>query len=125
MFLKKVYLPKFKTLDSETLGLVFPKSLEEIRAEQENEVLNDDKFTPVAETDDHATHLYVHMNGKRNVQMNAHILTHEVALAQKNKEKPQQGEGNPPNTKEVSPDEAIAPAKQNAEKIGKDSKLGV
>ena len=128
MFLKKVYFPKFQTLDMETLDSVFPKSLDEIKAEQENEMLNENKPMPVSEGEDHATHLYIHMTAKRNENSWAHILTHEVALAEeqaKQKQMAQNQQGGKPSSKDTNPDEAATPLKGATDKMGNDSKLQI
>ncbi len=94
-FLKNVYLPKFEIMDSETIDLILPKSIDEIKAEQENEQLNNDVLAKIDPTDDDEAHLYVHAQAKNTPAKWAHYLTHEKQRAMKLKEKGQQPIGQP------------------------------
>lgn len=85
MFLKHVFLPKF-IKDSSTVELVIPNSLDEIKAQEENDLLAKDHLPPIAELDDDELHLYVHMRAKRTPSTWAHIFAHEMQLAQKKKQ---------------------------------------
>lgn len=82
MFLKQIYFPKFKTFDHSSIDLAFPKTIDEMVAESENESLAAGEWIEPKPTDDHETHLYIHMRGKKNAEMNTHILVHQYALAQ-------------------------------------------
>lgn len=85
LFLKNFWFPKFKTFDLSSIDLVFPKTLDEIKAEQENESLTKGIWVDVLPTDDHETHLYIHSRGKKTAEMWTHIIVHEYALAEQKK----------------------------------------
>lgn len=95
IFLKEIYFPKFKTFDQSSIDVVMPKSSSEIQAEHENEVLSDGEWAEVKETDDHEVHLALHMRAKKNDMTWTHILTHQVALAQKKDAEAKQQQENP------------------------------
>ncbi len=80
-FQKHVFMP-LMLVDPSLIDVMYPKSLEEIKAEEQNEMLKHDEMPPVLDTDDHVTHLYIH----RMVQPKTwatwfHIQEHEEALA--------------------------------------------
>ncbi|MCL5436082.1 MAG: hypothetical protein M1275_03295 [Patescibacteria group bacterium] len=115
-FLKFVYFPKFIT-DSSTIEMMIPKTMDEIKSEQENELLAVDKLSPIDSTDDDETHLYVHYSAKKTAATWSHILAHEKQRADKLK---RQQTAPPPQTagqakqmpaKETLPQETAAPLK--------------
>lgn len=83
MFLKQIWFPKFKTFDQASIDVVMPKSSEEIRAEQENDILAKGGWAEVKETDDDETHLYIHMRAKKTAETWTHVLTHQYSLGKK------------------------------------------
>lgn len=88
-FQKHVLFPKLLN-DPSLIDIMYPKTLEEIKAEGENELLAKEELPPVSQTDDHTTHIYTH----RMVQPKTwatwiHIGEHEELLAQQ-KEQEQQ-----------------------------------
>lgn len=132
-FMKFVWFPKFQTFDTQTIDLIFPKSLDELKAEEENLMISDGKLPPISETDDHAVHLYIHSRVKNNREKWAHVLTHEALLAKQKKQQEQQAQQQQgqeeqggqnknapqmgkPDKKSVNTKEAAAPAKGMAEK---------
>jgi len=58
-FNKFVFFPKFLS-DPSLVDIMFPKTLDEIKAENENDQLKEDIMPDVLETDDHTTHIYTH-----------------------------------------------------------------
>ena len=58
-FNKFVFFPKFLS-DPSLVDIMFPKTLDEIKAENENDQLKEDEMPDVLETDDHTTHIYTH-----------------------------------------------------------------
>lgn len=112
-FNKHVFFPKFLS-DPSLIDTMFPKTLDEIKAEGENERLAQNDMPDVSESDDDTTHIYTH----RMLQpmTNAawfHIAWHEENLAKKKK---QETEQQAPQQLEVgaqkrSPIEAAAPLK--------------
>lgn len=81
-FLKFVYFPKF-IQDSTTIEMMIPKSMDEIKAEQENELLMKDKVADIHRQDDDETHLYIHYRAKKTAATWAHIMAHEMQRADK------------------------------------------
>lgn len=125
-FMKHVFMPKFLQ-DPSLIDVVYPKTPEEMKAEEQNSMLKDDKMPPVLDTDDHVTHLYIH----RMVQPKTwatwfHIQEHEDALAKQKQQEQQMAmaqqsqspnpTSNPasnPQQKSTSPMAAAAPLKDN------------
>lgn len=80
-FNKFVFFPKFLQ-DPSLIDVMFPKTLEEIKAEEQNSWLKQDKLPPVLDTDDHQTHIMIHrMSTADSWAKWVHISQHEEALA--------------------------------------------
>ncbi len=81
-FNKHVFFPKFLQ-DPSLIDVMLPKTLDEMKAEDENEELKKDKAVPVAPTDNHTTHIYVHqMAQPKTWALWFHIAEHEKYLAE-------------------------------------------
>ncbi len=94
-FNKYVFFPKFLN-DPSLIDIMFPKTIDEIKAEDENQQLIDDQMPQMAPTDNHTTHIYVHNQvppGKRKWAMWFHIAEHEQALAEQKQVGAGQGGG--------------------------------
>lgn len=79
-FDKYLLLPKYVN-DPTMLDLLIPKSIDELKAEEENETINEGKTMPkVAETDDHVQHLAVHRNAHNTWAKWVHVAWHEELL---------------------------------------------
>ena len=90
-FYKHVYFPLFLP-DPSLIDVMFPATIDEMKAEAENEQLKKNEMPEVAETDDHLTHIYMHhmVQPKTNAVW-LHIAWHEELLAkQKAQEMEQQ-----------------------------------
>lgn len=84
-FNKYVFFPKFLD-DPSLIDTMFPKTLDELRAEEENEVLEKDRYVPTAEEDMHETHLYIHRAMfPKTLACWFHIAEHEERLAEQKK----------------------------------------
>lgn len=85
-FNKHVFLPKFLQ-DPSLVDIMLPKTLDEMKAEGENEELKENLMPDVSETDDHETHIYTHqmVQPKTNAVW-FHIDAHEKMLAEQKKE---------------------------------------
>lgn len=81
-FHKDVFLPKFGISPS-YLDLIIPKTIEEIKAEQENEMLNKNQLPRIVITDDDEEHLIIHYKAKNTSAKWAHITAHEEQRAKK------------------------------------------
>ena len=64
-------------MDSQKIDLVIPASIDQIKARQENELLDANKFTPVDPQDDDIAHMYEHAMAKNTPQKWAHYFIHE------------------------------------------------
>lgn len=94
-FYKYVYWPKFLK-DPSLVEIMFPKTLDEIKAEDENKQLVEEQYVQAQPTDNHTTHIYKHNMippGKRTWAMWFHIAEHEKFLAQQKQQSPQQSGG--------------------------------
>lgn len=126
-FNKYVFFPKFLP-DPSLIDIMLPKTLDEMRAEGENEVLKEDTMPNVLETDDHITHLYVHqMIIPKTWAAWTHITWHEELLARQKKNEMQQAQtqatqvSKSPQTGQTktptSPMEASSPLKEAMQNV--------
>lgn len=84
-FNKHVFFPLFLQ-DPSLVDIMFPKTIDEMKAEEENAQMKQGILPDVADTDEHTTHLYTH----RQVfpltwAVMYHIMWHEELLAQQKK----------------------------------------
>ncbi len=136
-FDKYVFLPKFLN-DPQTIELIIPKSIDELKAEDENDLMNDGQMPDVAETDNHIEHLAVHAMAKDTWGKWIHMHWHEELLAAQKKQqmdqqqqqgqqgqdqqKPDQGQKPQVGKAKQNPQEAAAPLKQEMVPKGKNKK---
>lgn len=80
-FHKYVFLPKFQSLDPQTIDILLPDSIDEIKAAQENERLGENEMPQVQPTDNHEQHLAVHAMSKNSWAKWIHIQWHEELLS--------------------------------------------
>lgn len=80
-FNKFVFFPKFLN-DPATIDVLFPDTLDELKAQDENENINKDKMPQVAPTDNHEQHLMVHRMAQNTWAKWIHIQWHEEMLSQ-------------------------------------------
>lgn len=81
-FYKYVFLPKFQSLDPQTIDVLLPDSLDELKAEEENEALVKNEMPKVLPTDNHEQHLAVHAQAKNTWAKYMHMQWHEELLGQ-------------------------------------------
>lgn len=122
-FNKHVFMPLMLE-DPSLIDTMYPKSPEEMKAEEQNEMLKRDEMPPVLDTDDHMTHLYIHrMVQPKTNALWFHIAEHEEALAKQQQQAMMQetaesgamsGGGTKPNmgAQRKSPNGATSPLKQ-------------
>jgi hypothetical protein len=80
-FNKHVFFPKFLQ-DPSLIDVMLPKTIDEMKAESENEQLAKNDMPDVAETDNHTTHIYIHhMVQPKTWATWYHIAWHEDLLA--------------------------------------------
>lgn len=79
---KHIFMP-LMVEDPSTIDVMFPKTIDEMKAEAENEQLKKDEMPKVAETDNHTAHIYTHMMVQPKTWATwFHIAEHEELLAQ-------------------------------------------
>lgn len=82
---KHVFMP-LMVEDPATIDVMFPDTIDEMSATAENERLAKDEFVEAQETDDHTTHIYVHMMQQPKTWATwFHIDMHEKMLAENKK----------------------------------------
>lgn len=81
-FYKFAFMPKFLD-DPQMMDILFPNTIDEIKAEQENEALNINEMPEVSDTDNHEQHLVIHYMAKNSWAKWVHIAWHEELLAKK------------------------------------------
>lgn len=81
-FNKHVFFPKFLQ-DPSLIDVMLPKTIDEMKAEQENEQLKQDMMPKAELTDNHTTHIYTHhMVQPKTWATWFHIAEHEKLLAE-------------------------------------------
>lgn len=88
-FQKHVFFPLFLQ-DPSLIDIMFPKTLDEMKAEGENEQLAQEIMPDVLETDDHTTHIYTHMMVMpKTLEVWFHLDWHQKLLAEQKKQEMQ------------------------------------
>ena len=88
MFNKYVFFPKFLQ-DPSMIDALFPPSIDELKAESENDSLAEDEFMPASETDNHQQHILIHMMAKKTWATWIHMAMHEEMLGLQKKQEMQ------------------------------------
>lgn len=81
-FQKYVFFPKFQSLDPQTIDILLPDTIDELKAAQENERMAESDMPQVLPTDNHEQHLAVHAQAKNTWAKWVHIAWHEELLSQ-------------------------------------------
>ncbi len=85
-FQKHVFFP-LMIEDPSLIDIMLPKTLDEIKADGENELLRENKMVDVSDTDDHTTHIYTHrMVTPKTLAVWFHLDWHEKLLAEQKKQ---------------------------------------
>lgn len=85
-FQKHVLWPLFLE-DSSLVDVMFPDTLDEMKAQEENDQMKAGKLPEVSDTDDHTTHIYTHyMLQPKTWETWLHIDWHEKMLAEQKKQ---------------------------------------
>lgn len=79
-FQKYVFFPKFLR-DPQMMEILFPDSIDELKAQDENERINANEMPQVAPTDNHEQHLMVHRMAANTWAKWIHIQWHEEMLS--------------------------------------------
>lgn len=88
-FQKYVFFPKFLK-DPSMMDILFPDSIDELKAQDENEIINSGTMPQVAPTDNHEQHLMVHRMAKNTWAKWIHIQWHEEMLSMQKQQMMQQ-----------------------------------
>lgn len=82
---KHVFMP-LMIEDPSLVDIMYPKTLDDIKAETENEQMSQGVFPDVAETDDHTAHIYIHrMLQPKTWELWFHLDWHEKLLSEQKK----------------------------------------
>lgn len=90
-FNKYVFFPKFMR-DPQMMDVLFPDSLDELKAQDENEMMNGGKMPPVLPTDNHEQHILIHQMAANTWEKWVHIQWHEELLSQQKQQMMQQAQ---------------------------------
>lgn len=83
---KHIFMP-LMVEDPSTIDVMFPKTLDEIKAEAENQQLAEGIMPDVSDTDEHTTHIYTHMMvTPKTWETWLHIDWHQKLLAEQKKQ---------------------------------------
>jgi hypothetical protein len=99
-------------LENEDIDTMIPQSMDEMRANKENEVLNENKVAPVDPMDDDILHLWVHTKAIDNKATQAHLVAHQKNMMVKKAKEQQQAQMQAAMAQEqvqsVNPSQAIS-----------------
>lgn len=71
---------KLQGMSKEEIDLAFPPTVDEMQAEDENILLNNEKLPKISITDDHLTHIDIHSKANQNSYSVTHIMAHKKAM---------------------------------------------
>lgn len=74
---------KLRNLKKEELDMMFPPTVDELQAEEENKMLNDGKLPKIGVQDDHLLHIYIHGKANQTPETMAHIRAHKKLMITK------------------------------------------
>lgn len=67
-------------MTKEQINLAWPKTVDELQAEDENQLLNTKKLPPISVTDDHLIHIDIHSKANQNAWSLAHTQAHKKLM---------------------------------------------
>lgn len=73
-------LGKLNGMSKEEVDAAFPATVDELQAEDENELLNAQRLPQIDVQDDHRTHIAIHAKANQNAQAMAHIRSHKKLM---------------------------------------------
>lgn len=74
------HMAKLQGMSKEEVDAAFPPTVDEMQAEAENELLNNNKLPKISVQDDHRTHIFIHAKANQNPQSLAHIRAHRKLM---------------------------------------------
>lgn len=111
---KHIFMP-LMVEDPATIDVMYPKTMDEMKAESENEQMQAGEFPEVQETDDHTTHIYTHMMVMpKTWELWFHIDWHQKLLAEQKKKEM--------DAQEMAINDSMGAIEQGKPKIGSDKK---
>ncbi len=79
-------MAKLSGMPKEEVDMVFPPTIDELHAEDENNLLNKGKLPPIDARDDHKTHIEIHSKAEQNPTTLAHVRAHKrLMLVRRNR----------------------------------------
>lgn len=78
-FIQKKY-GRMNGMSKEEVDLAFPPTIDELQAEDENNLLNAEKLPQISVTDDHLVHIDIHSKAVQNAQSVTHIQAHKKLM---------------------------------------------
>jgi len=78
-FLEK-QLAKLNGMTPEEIDLAFPPTVDEMQAEEENDLLNSEKIAPIGIRDNHVVHIGIHSRANQNKYSITHIRAHKKLM---------------------------------------------
>ena len=76
-------LAKLHDMPKEEIEITFPPTVDELHAEEENVILNNEKVPQISVQDDHQTHLAIHTKANLSAALMTHIKAHKDLMIQK------------------------------------------
>lgn len=73
-------LAQMNGMTKEEVDMMFPPTVDELQAEDENEMLDVGKLPKISVMDDHRVHIEVHAKARQTPQMMAHIRAHKKLM---------------------------------------------
>lgn len=89
-FFKFSFFPKFDSMDPSLIEVLLPDTIDELKAQEENEQINKESLPEVAPTDNHEQHLAVHRMAANTWAKWIHIQWHEELLSMQKQQQMQQ-----------------------------------
>lgn len=113
-------LAKLNGMKKEEIDMAFPPTVDEMQAEDENEMLNNEKLPVPNIRDDHRVHIEIHAKAEQNAYSIAHIRAHKkMMIIKRNRPDLFPPPGAPalavPNSKQVQTESNPAPAASAAQ----------
>lgn len=126
-FNKHVFFPKFLN-DPSLIDTIFPKTIDELKATEENDILAKDEYVPTNEEDNHESHLYIHRAMfPKSIACWFHIKEHEerLAIQKKNVMMQEQMAQQQAMQKEMQPQSKVGSAKQSPQEAASPLKTAI
>ena len=74
------HLGRLNGLKKDVLEFMFPPTIDELQAKEENNKINSNQLPDIKDTDNHATHIMIHGEATETPAKRGHIFAHQEAL---------------------------------------------